>query len=349
MCQSGFQDPASPSMEGIYLFNMHVLFIIIGIVLLVGWLLCVSLYNFLEVSQTNIEDFTHADTIEIVWTSLPSLILFSLSFPSFSLLYSLDEIAFPQLTFKIFGHQWYWSYELSDFKVCGNQVLKYSCYIMPDSHIEENYARMGLLRNLETDRRILLPAGVHLRLLITAVDVLHSWTVPSFGVKVDACPGRLNQANLFVKRVGIFFGQCSEICGVNHGFMPIAVLAVPSDKFHYMVFQQNESPIAESVLLGTSTSEPVAEESTVVKKSSTAKAIDDLEHLRGEVDPENRYPECSVFMIIRILALNEEFNCDPRIPEGDACRTQGSLEVCRRVKILMDNQLKDQTSKNGEK
>ena len=98
---------------------------------------------------------------------------------------------------------------------------------------ENNF--IGFFRGLETNKRVVLPTNTHLRLLITAVDVLHSWTIPSFGIKVDACPGRLNQANLFIKRFGIFFGQCSEICGVNHGFMPIVLLAVPSFQYHYLV------------------------------------------------------------------------------------------------------------------
>ena len=99
---------------------------------------------------------------------------------------------------------------------------------------------MGFFRNLETNKRVILPTNTHLRLLITAVDVLHSWTIPSFGVKVDACPGRLNQANLFIKRFGLFFGQCSEICGVNHGFMPIVLFAVPSVQYHYVIMSNLE-------------------------------------------------------------------------------------------------------------
>ena len=234
--QIGFQDPASTIMEGLYFFNLHLLFIIIGIVLLVGWLLFLVLKNFFEVYNSDFKQFTHNNLIEIIWTSVPALILLSLASPSFSLLYSLDEISDPELTLKILGHQWYWSYEISDFNSCtGKQHLKYSCYMLTEESIKPK-SSLGLLRNLETNKRIMLPTNTHLRLLITAVDVLHSWTIPSFGVKVDACPGRLNQANLFIKRFGMFFGQCSEICGVNHGFMPIVVVAVPSSQYyHYMV------------------------------------------------------------------------------------------------------------------
>ena len=116
MYQMGFQDPATTTMEGIFLFNLHLLFVIIGIVLLVAWLLFVILKNFTELTSSNIKNFTHSNIIEIIWTSIPALILLSLASPSFSLLYSLDEISNPELTLKILGHQWYWSYEISDFK-----------------------------------------------------------------------------------------------------------------------------------------------------------------------------------------------------------------------------------------
>ena len=234
--QLGFQDPATTSMEGIFLFNLHLLFVIIGIVVVVAWLLYSILMNFLEFDQSQVTDFTHSNVIEIVWTSVPALILLSLASPSFSLLYSLDEISNPELTLKILGHQWYWTYEISDYNSCSedNQTLKYSSYILTDEFLKENNS-IGFFRNLETNKRIVLPINTHIRLLVSAVDVLHSWTIPSFGVKVDACPGRLNQANLFIKRFGVFFGQCSEICGVNHGFMPIVLLAMPSVQYRYLI------------------------------------------------------------------------------------------------------------------
>jgi cytochrome c oxidase subunit 2 len=238
--QLGFQDPATTVMEGIFLFNLHLLFVIIGIVLLVGWLLFLVLRNFTELSNSKAANFNHNNQIEIIWTSIPAFILLSLASPSFSLLYSLDEISNSELTLKILGHQWYWSYEISDFNSCsGTQHLKYSCYMLTDESLKERNT-VGFFRNLETNKRVVLPTNTHLRLLITAVDVLHSWTIPSFGVKVDACPGRLNQANLFIKRFGIFFGQCSEICGVNHGFMPIVLLAVPSIQYHYLIMTNLE-------------------------------------------------------------------------------------------------------------
>jgi cytochrome c oxidase subunit 2 len=239
--QKGFQDPSSTMMEGIYLFNLHLLFVIIGIVILVGWLLLSVITNFMEFDNSDLGNFTHSNAVEITWTIIPALILLSLASPSFTLLYNLDEIPNPELTLKILGHQWYWSYEISDFNSCyGSQSLKYSSYMLTSEALKENNS-MGFFRVLETNKRVALPTNTHIRLLITAVDVLHSWAVPSFGIKVDACPGRLNQANLFIKRYGVFFGQCSEICGVNHGFMPIAVLAMSSLQYYVLIMTNLKS------------------------------------------------------------------------------------------------------------
>ena len=231
----GFQDPATTSMEGLFLFNLHLLFVITAIVIVVGWLLVAVITNFTEWSSSKVSDFTHANDIEIIWTSVPALVLISLASPSFSLLYGLDEISNPELTLKILGHQWYWSYEVSDFNLCLEiNNIKYASYMLVNESLKDPNCN-GFFRVLETNKRVALPTNTHLRLLIAAVDVLHSWTIPSFGVKVDACPGRLNQASLFIKRFGTFFGQCSEICGVNHGFMPIVVVAMPSMQYHNLL------------------------------------------------------------------------------------------------------------------
>lgn len=210
-CQITFQDPATTVMEGIYLFNFHLLFVIVGIVLLVGFLLFLVLKNFIESNNSITEtNYNHDNNIETIWTFIPAFILLSLASPSFSLLYSLDEIANSELTLKILGHQWYWSYEISDFNSCSKtQNLKYSCYMLTNEFLKEQNV-VGFFRNLETNKRVVLPTNTHLRLLVTAVDVLHSWTIPSFGIKVDACPGRLNQANLFIKRFGIFLDNVAK-------------------------------------------------------------------------------------------------------------------------------------------
>jgi cytochrome c oxidase subunit 2 len=238
--QTYLSEPASITMEGIILFNKHLLFLIISIILFVGWILIYTIFYFFEYTNTFETKFVHSEDLEIVWTSIPALILLLLSTPSFTLLYAMDEIAEPELTLKILGHQWFWSYEVSDFNSCQKQEqsLKYVCYMLVMDGLPTT--KLGYFRLLETNKRVILPINTHLRLLVSAADVLHSWTVPSFGLKVDACPGRLNQLSLFIKRIGVFFGQCSEICGVNHGFMPIFVVSLPTIQFHNYIMTKLE-------------------------------------------------------------------------------------------------------------
>jgi len=145
--------------------------------------------------------------------------------PSFALLYSIDEIIDPVLTIKCVGHQWFWSYEYSDFEFKIG-AINFDSYMIAEDELE-----MGELRLLEVDNRIVLPINTHIRVLVTAADVLHSWAVPSLGIKVDACNGRLNQTSVYILRTGVFYGQCSEICGVGHGNMPIVVEAVTINKY----------------------------------------------------------------------------------------------------------------------
>lgn len=185
----------------------------------------------------------HHTNLEFFWTLLPSLILVSISLPTFTLIYSLEDVVVPQVFLKVIGHQWYWSYEFDrgleydDFESC------FDSYMIATDDLDNGFVPDGttphsdkllsgemvapkLFRLLEVDREVILPVKTHVRLLITAADVLHSWAVPSLGVKMDACPGRLNQVNLFISRAGVFYGQCSELCGINHGFMPIVVRSV---------------------------------------------------------------------------------------------------------------------------
>lgn len=239
--QMDFQEAATPSMEGIINFNHILSFVIIFIIVFVSWLIFNTIMSYYETSNTVPNKFTHSNELEIVWTSIPALILLLLATPSFSLLYSMDEIADPTISLKVIGHQWYWSYEFSDYNyfLCGTDnegtQLKYDCYM---TNLETMPDKQGYFRLLETNKRVLLPIKTHIRLLVSSADVLHSWTVPSFGIKVDACPGRLNQLNLFIKRTGLFFGQCSEICGVNHAFMPIAVVGVEQKVYSMFLYEQ---------------------------------------------------------------------------------------------------------------
>jgi len=218
--QIGFQDPATPYMEGILNFHNIIMFFIVAIVILTSWLLfrCLTLFN--KELHPSPENFTHSTLLEVIWTIFPALILMIIAIPSFALLYSLDEIINPSMTLKVIGHQWYWSYEYSDSSNPEN-AFNFDSYMKSEEDLT-----LGNFRLLEVDNRIVLPTKIHIRLLVTAADVLHSWAIPSLGIKVDACPGRLNQVFLFLKREGVFYGQCSEICGINHGFMPIVVQSV---------------------------------------------------------------------------------------------------------------------------
>jgi cytochrome c oxidase subunit 2 len=226
--QLGFQDPATPIMEGIINFHNHIMFFLVVIGFFVMWLLgrCLMLYS--EDTNSEVDNFTHSTTLEIVWTVVPAIILMVIAVPSFALLYSMDEMLDPSITLKVVGHQWYWSYEYSDYNHLTeeNEGLNFDSYMIAEEDLV-----LGSFRLLEVDNRVVLPVNTHVRVLVTAADVLHSWAIPSFGVKVDACPGRLNQTSLFIKRPGVFYGQCSEICGTNHGFMPIAIEAVSLEDY----------------------------------------------------------------------------------------------------------------------
>ena len=222
-----FQDAASPVMEGI--INLHhdlmffitfILFFVL-VVLVRTWMY----FNNNSMYASIASNVVHGTFIEIVWTVIPSLILIVVALPSFALLYSIDEIIDPALTIKCVGHQWFWSYEYSDFESKFG-AINFDSYMIAEDELE-----LGELRLLEVDNRVVLPINTHIRILVTAADVLHSWAVPSLGIKVDACTGRLNQTSVFILRSGVFFGQCSEICGVGHGNMPIVIEAVSIDKY----------------------------------------------------------------------------------------------------------------------
>lgn len=225
--QMVIQDPATEVLEWMIDLYDLICFELIIIISIIFVLLLDIIFN--PIHHSNPErTFSHSTQLEVFWTIVPALLLVTIAYPSFSLLYALDDLTVPALTIKIIGHQWYWSYEYT----VKNSDVAFDSYILNPSEYGA-----GQLRLLETDNRLYLPVRTHIRLLITSADVLHSWTIPSFGIKVDACPGRLNQASLFIKRPGLYFGQCSEICGINHGFMPIVVLA--SSKDYFLSLNQN--------------------------------------------------------------------------------------------------------------
>lgn len=219
--QWGFQDAASPNIEQLIFFHDHAILILIIIIRL----LIYAAFSLL--SNTMTSRFTlERQEIEIIWTILPAVILIFLALPSLRLLYLLDEVETPALTIKAIGHQWYWRYEYSDFL-----NLEFDSYIIQ----LEDLSR-GDYRLLEVDHRRVVPINTKIRVLVTAADVLHSWTIPSIGIKADAVPGRLNQLRFFSKLPGIFYGQCSEICGANHSFMPIVLEVVDTNSFINWVY-----------------------------------------------------------------------------------------------------------------
>jgi cytochrome c oxidase subunit 2 len=232
--QVTIQDPATPIAEGMFFFHNYLMFFLVAIGIFVVWMLGCSIYF----SNNKPIKFSHSNILEIIWTIIPAVILLFIAIPSFTLLYSLDELVNPIITLKIIGHQWYWSYEYSDYLVSQNKSMD----INFDSYmVQTNDLGFGSLRLLEVDHRVVLPIKTHIRLLVSSSDVLHSWAVPSFGLKIDACPGRLSQGALFIRREGIYYGQCSEICGVNHGFMPIVVKAVSPQTFLKWINIKNDN------------------------------------------------------------------------------------------------------------
>jgi cytochrome c oxidase subunit 2 len=224
--QMSFQDPATPVMQGIIDLHHDITFFMVVILIFVLWMLTRTLYHFHHTRNPVPEKIIHGTTIEIAWTVAPSVILILIAIPSFALLYSMDELVDPAVTVKAIGHQWYWSYEYSDYNNNSDESIAFDSYMIPDDDLQP-----GQLRLLEVDNRIVVPVSTHIRMIITAADVLHSWAVPSLGVKCDAVPGRLNQTPMFIKREGVFYGQCSELCGANHAYMPIVLEAVSLDNY----------------------------------------------------------------------------------------------------------------------
>nr|QFZ89463.1 cytochrome oxidase subunit II [Moniligastridae sp. SC201712-02] len=222
--QLSFQDATSTVMLKLISFHDHALLVLTLVLSLVGYLL-------MSIMVSNYTDrfATEVHSLETVWTVLPGVVLLFLAAPSLRLLYITDEGWDPSVTIKVMGHQWYWSYEYTDF-----MNIEFDSYMMPISDLS-----LGDYRLLEVDNRIVVPMQMETRLLITAADVIHSWTVPSLGVKIDAVPGRLNQISFIPVRPGVFYGQCSEICGANHSFMPIAVESVNVKTFANWIMSFN--------------------------------------------------------------------------------------------------------------
>lgn len=239
--QLDFQDPATPVAESIVDLHHRIMFYLILIGVFVGWMLLRTIYHFRSEKNAVPSTLSHASTLEVIWTVTPSFILLFIALPSFDMLYAMDEVIDPALTVKVIGHQWYWSYEYSDYSSDDQDSISFDSYMIPEEDLED-----GQFRLLEVDERVVIPANTHVRFIVTSADVIHSWAVPSLGIKMDALPGRLNQASTFVHREGVYYGQCSEICGVNHGFMPIAVEAVSLED--YLAWVSNKIELTDEMI-----------------------------------------------------------------------------------------------------
>jgi cytochrome c oxidase subunit 2 len=222
-----FQDSATPQMEALEELHDNIFFYLAIILFGVGWILLSIIRTYShEKSPISRKYVRHGTLIELIWTITPAIILILIAFPSFKLLYLMDEITDPAMVVIAEGHQWYWSYQYPDFLSSDDETIEFDSYLVPESDLEE-----GNLRMLEVDNRVILPELTHVRFIVTAADVIHSFACPALGIKCDAYPGRLNQMSVLVNREGTFYGQCSEICGILHTSMPIVIESVSIEKF----------------------------------------------------------------------------------------------------------------------
>ena len=233
------QDPASPTMHQIVDLHSTITVIIIAITVFVFALMGVIMVRFNHKRHPVAQQWTHNTVLEVAWTLVPVLILVAIAFPSFKLLYAMDRTENADYTLKVTGHQWYWSYSYPD------QNISFDANLVQDDSLEAGQPRL-----LTTDQHVVVPVGAVVRVQATADDVIHSWSVPAFGVKIDAVPGRLNETWFKAERPGTFYGQCSQLCGINHGFMPIQIEVVSKEDFDAWVAQsaQKSSSAATSQL-----------------------------------------------------------------------------------------------------
>lgn len=230
-----FQDNATPQMEGLEELHNNIMFYLAIILFAVSWIMVSIIINFCATKISN-KYINHGTLVELIWTISPALILILIAFPSFKLLYLIDEVIDPSLVVNGEGHQWYWSYQYPDFVNDEKEYIEYDSYIIPESDLET-----GQLRLLEVDNRSIIPEQTHTRFIVAGADVIHSYACPSLGIKCDAYPGRLNQSSVYLNRPGTFFGQCSEICGILHSSMPIAIQSVPLYNFLFWLYDQIRS------------------------------------------------------------------------------------------------------------
>nr|UFP91254.1 cytochrome c oxidase subunit 2 [Leptogium corticola] len=230
-----FQDSATPQMEGLVELHDDIIFYLFIIFFGVSWTLAGIILKFnYRNSPVSQKYVSHGTLVELIWTITPALILMLIALPSFKLLYLMDEVSDPSMAILAEGHQWYWSYQYPDFLNNDDEFIEFDSYLIPESDLEQ-----GALRMLEVDNRVIIPELTHVRLVVTAADVIHSFACPSLGIKCDAYPGRLNQMSVYINREGTFYGQCSELCGILHSSMPIVIESVTIEKFISWIEEQS--------------------------------------------------------------------------------------------------------------
>ncbi len=227
------QEAASPTAERIHAFHNMLLWIIFAIAIFVLALLVYVVVRFNKRANPQPAMFTHNVLVEIIWTVIPVIILIVIAVPSFKLLYYTDRAEAPEMTLKVTGYQWYWGYEYPD-----NGGVNFLSYMVPTKDLD---ASKGQKRLLSTDNPVILPVDTTIQIQVTAADVLHAFAVPALGVKVDAVPGRLNDTWVRITKPGVYYGQCSELCGKDHAFMPIEIHAVPKEEFNTWIASQKEN------------------------------------------------------------------------------------------------------------
>lgn len=216
-----FQPAATSSAQRIHDFHDMLLVIITGIVIFVFVLLAFVVLRFNAKANPNPSKTTHHVLLEIIWTVVPVVILIIIAVPSFKILYQNDKIDTPEMTLKVTGYQWYWGYEYPD-----HEGITFNSYMVPEADLKDDQKRL-----LSTDNVVVLPIETNIAVLVTANDVIHSWAVPAFGVKIDAVPMRTNETWFRIEKPGVYYGQCSEICGKDHAYMPIEIHAVTKEEF----------------------------------------------------------------------------------------------------------------------
>ena len=229
-----FQDSGTPQMEGLVELHDNIMFYLVIILFGVGWILISIIKSYTnEGSPISHKFLSHGTSIELIWTVTPAIILILIAFPSFKLLYLMDEVSDPAMAVLAEGHQWYWSYQYPDFINSDEEFIEFDSYLVPESDLEN-----GALRMLEVDNRLIIPELTHVRFIVGGSDVIHSFACPALGIKCDAYPGRLNQVSVMINREAVYYGQCSEICGILHSSMPIVIESVSIEKFIAWLLQQ---------------------------------------------------------------------------------------------------------------